>query len=254
MDLGVQVAVADVVERGHVADLAGVDQHVQDLDGGAGVADPDVPGRRGVTVGGAGQLDPRRPRLADGGGVATLRVLASCGTSRKRAVWYWTATLPRPVRHGDPAGAAHADIGQSRASTRRKSSSLTRKMFHMAFRPSGRMQQPMKRRMPWMADAGPAVSQASTYETVCRHRPRREAASRRQCRLRTSTVDLGGLLSDGTSRVRPGSRAGTWIARMAVSSWTCPPVNAMTVSSRAAAASCFLPGVCHRGTGRVRWA
>jgi hypothetical protein len=35
------------------------------------------------------------------------------------------------VRHGDPAGAAHADIGQSRASTRRKSSSLTPEVFHV---------------------------------------------------------------------------------------------------------------------------
>src|SRR3954471_10319084 len=67
-------------------------------------------------------------------GVATLRVLASWGTSRKRAVWYWMATLPLPVRHGDPAGAAQADIGQSRASTRRKSSSLTREVIHTAFR------------------------------------------------------------------------------------------------------------------------
>src|SRR5688500_15458778 len=46
------------------------------------------------------------------------------GTSRNRAVWYWPATLPRPVRHGDPAGAAHEDIGQSLASTLRKSSAL----------------------------------------------------------------------------------------------------------------------------------
>jgi hypothetical protein len=46
------------------------------------------------------------------------------GMSRNRAVWYWAATFPRPVRHGDPAGAAQEDIGQSLASTLRKSSSL----------------------------------------------------------------------------------------------------------------------------------
>jgi hypothetical protein len=56
--------------------------------------------------------------------------LARRGTSRNRAVWYCAATLPRPVRHGDPAGAAQDDIGQSLASTRRKLSSLTRRSFH----------------------------------------------------------------------------------------------------------------------------
>ena len=50
--------------------------------------------------------------------------------ARNRAVWYCAATLPLPVRHGDPAGAAQEDIGQSFASTRRKSSSLTRRSFH----------------------------------------------------------------------------------------------------------------------------
>ena len=63
-------------------------------------------------------------------GTGTLSTFASCGTSRNRAVWYCTATLPLPVRHGDPAGAAQEDIGQSFASTRRKSSSLTRGSFH----------------------------------------------------------------------------------------------------------------------------
>ena len=64
------------------------------------------------------------------GGTGTLRAFARCGTSRNRAVWYCAATLPLPVRHGDPAGAAQEDIGQSFASTRRKSSSLTRGSFH----------------------------------------------------------------------------------------------------------------------------
>jgi hypothetical protein len=47
-----------------------------------------------------------------------------------RLLWYCAATLPRPVRHGEPAGAAQEDIGQSFASTRRKSFSLTRGSFH----------------------------------------------------------------------------------------------------------------------------
>lgn len=59
-----------------------------------------------------------------------MSVLVRWGTSRKRAVWYWIATLPLPVRHGDPAGAAQEDMGQSWASTRRKSS-LTRRSFHV---------------------------------------------------------------------------------------------------------------------------
>lgn len=40
------------------------------------------------------------------------------------------SALPLPVRQGDPAGAAQDDIGQSLASTRRKSLSLTRGSFH----------------------------------------------------------------------------------------------------------------------------
>ena len=47
-------------------------------------------------------------------------------------MWYWVATLPLLVRHGDPAGAAQDDIGQSFASTRRKLSSLTRRSFHVS--------------------------------------------------------------------------------------------------------------------------
>ncbi len=46
-------------------------------------------------------------------------------------VAYETATLPLPVRHGEPAGAAQVDIGQSCASTCRKSSSLTLESFHV---------------------------------------------------------------------------------------------------------------------------
>ena len=65
------------------------------------------------------------------GGTGTLRAFARWGTSRNRAVWYWAATLPRLVRQGDPAGATQDDIGQSLASTRRKSSSLTRSSFHV---------------------------------------------------------------------------------------------------------------------------
>jgi hypothetical protein len=64
-------------------------------------------------------------------GTGTLSALARWSTSRNRAVWYCAATRPRPVLHGDPAGAAQEDIGQSLASTRRKSSSLARRSFHV---------------------------------------------------------------------------------------------------------------------------
>jgi len=64
------------------------------------------------------------------GGTGTLSAFARRGTSRNRAVWYCAATLPLLVRHGEPAGAVQDDIGQSFASTRRKSFSLTRGSFH----------------------------------------------------------------------------------------------------------------------------
>jgi hypothetical protein len=77
-----------------------------------------------AAAGGRGSSVQAAPGLRSGG-TGTARVFASRGTSRNRAVWYWAATRPRPVRHGDPAGAAQDDIGQSLASTRRKSPSLT---------------------------------------------------------------------------------------------------------------------------------
>ena len=85
-----------------------------------------------------------------GGGTGTARAFASRGTSRNRAVWYWAATLPRPVRQGESAGAAHDAIGQSFASARRKSSSLTRTQIVscVRFRSSACLHQPMKRGQP----------------------------------------------------------------------------------------------------------
>jgi hypothetical protein len=80
-------------------------------------------------AGGRGSSVQAEPGLRSSG-TGTLSALASCGTSRNRAVWYWAATLPRPVRHGDPAGAAQEDIGQPFASTRKKSFSPTRGSFH----------------------------------------------------------------------------------------------------------------------------
>jgi integrase len=74
--------------------------------------------------------------------------------AKTRAVWYWAATLPRPVRHGDPAGAAQDDIGQSLASTRRKSSSLTRTSFHEPVASSRCLQQPVKHFWPCWRSAG----------------------------------------------------------------------------------------------------
>lgn len=60
-----------------------------------------------------------RPSKANGlrtAGVGTSSALASWGTRRKRAVRCWMATLPLPVRQGEPAGAAQVDIGQMCAS------------------------------------------------------------------------------------------------------------------------------------------
>jgi hypothetical protein len=82
-------------------------------------------------AGGRGSSVQAEPGLR-AGGTGTPRAFAKAGTSRNRAVWYWAATLPRLVRHGDPAGAVQDDIGQSLASTRRKSSSLTCRSFHVA--------------------------------------------------------------------------------------------------------------------------
>ena len=80
-------------------------------------------------VGSRGSSVQAEPGLRTGG-TGTLSAFARWGTSRNRAVWYCAATRPRPVRHGDPAGAAQEDIGQSFASARKKSFSLTRGSFH----------------------------------------------------------------------------------------------------------------------------
>jgi len=56
------------------------------------------------------------------------------GSIRRIRVRYpttWTATLPLPVRQGEPAGAAQEDIGQSLASTQRKLPPLTLGSFHV---------------------------------------------------------------------------------------------------------------------------
>src|SRR5260370_543184 len=89
------------------------------------------PAGGGPADGGRGSSVQAEPGLRTGG-TGTLRAFARWGTSRNRAVWYWAATLPRLVRQGDPAGAVQDDIGQSLASTRRKSSSLTCRSFHVA--------------------------------------------------------------------------------------------------------------------------
>jgi Domain of unknown function (DUF4158) len=86
----------------------------------------------------------RLPEVPHGARVSDLERCAgarrrAAAASRSRSTWtrsprsavcYCAATLPLPVRHGDPAGAAQEDIGQSFASTRRKPSSLTRRSFH----------------------------------------------------------------------------------------------------------------------------
>ena len=70
---------------------------------------------------------------------------------------------------GRAGGAAQEDIGQSLASTCRKSFSLTRGSFHGGCHPPDRMQQPVKHGSPCSASSGRAVSRALTRE---RGRPR----------------------------------------------------------------------------------
>ncbi|KUN50179.1 hypothetical protein AQJ27_00020 [Streptomyces olivochromogenes] len=91
------------------------------------------PSRRGVpesrtcptgsapAIAGRGSSVQAEPGLRTAG-VGTPSTFASWGTRRKRAVCYWMATLPLPVRHGEPAGAAQVDIGQACDFTRLKSS------------------------------------------------------------------------------------------------------------------------------------
>jgi hypothetical protein len=102
---------------------------------------------------GTAAADPAAPAgCFEAAGVGTLSTLASWGTRRKRAVWYWMATLPLPVRHGEPAGAAQVDIGQSCDSTRLKSSLATPDCFMRVFQTSSRLQQVMKHdRRRWTA-------------------------------------------------------------------------------------------------------
>ncbi len=88
-----------------------------------------------------------------------------CTTTGRNALSI-TARVPMP-------GAAQEDIGQSFASTRRKSSSLTRGSFHGVCHPPGRMQQPVKHGSPCSASGGRAVSQALAYETRGRQSERR---------------------------------------------------------------------------------
>jgi hypothetical protein len=103
-----------------------------------------------------------------------LRDFAREGTSRNRAVWYWTATLPFPVRHGDPAGAAQDDIGQSLASTRRKSSPVTPRSFHVSgsrtrsYAPSNETEFALNRRDPARCFIGER-SVASCFEQETTH-------------------------------------------------------------------------------------
>src|SRR5262249_59784386 len=65
----------------------------------------------------------------DGGG-RNVQGLGQAGNQPETGGVILGGHLPLPVRHGEPAGAAQADMGQSRASTRRKSS-VTRRVFHM---------------------------------------------------------------------------------------------------------------------------
>jgi hypothetical protein len=113
-----------------------------------------VPGRRGAGRRGPGQFGPGRARPAQRRDRDAER-LARCGTSRNRAVWCYAATLPLPVQHGEPAGAAQDDIGQSLASTSRKSRRSPVDRFMCPFHPSCRLQRSVKHRCPcWRSAEG----------------------------------------------------------------------------------------------------
>ncbi|MCW2934659.1 MAG: hypothetical protein JWM19_5621, partial [Actinomycetia bacterium] len=102
------------------------------------------------------------------GGTGTLRAFARRGTSRNRAVWYWAATFPRPVRHGDPAGAAQEDIGQSFVSMLRKSSSLTPRSFHVGVSFVQSFATTHETAVRLVTAALRPVSQVTACETGCR--------------------------------------------------------------------------------------
>lgn len=78
----------------------GVELWAEGLPGGrgAGVAEADVPDRIAVGACRSRQLVQDDPGLC-AAGVGTPSTLASWGTRRKRAVWYWMATLSLLVRH-----------------------------------------------------------------------------------------------------------------------------------------------------------
>ena len=99
--------------------------------GGAGVPDPHVPRRHDAGRRGPGQLGPGRARLAvrrdrDAEGLRQMGHEPEPG-----GVVLGRHPAPaRPARRAGRGGTE--DIGQSLASTRRKSSSLTRRSFHVA--------------------------------------------------------------------------------------------------------------------------
>jgi hypothetical protein len=92
------------------------------------------------------------------------------------------ATLPLPVRHGEPAGAAQVDIGQGCDSTRLKSSLMSPDCFMRVFQPSSRLQRLMKHETRSVFGGLRIVSQVTAYET-----PSPEAA-RKMCRSPEASI------------------------------------------------------------------
>jgi hypothetical protein len=65
------------------------------------------------------QLHPGRAGLRTGG-TGTFSAFTSEGTRRNRAVWYWIATRPLVVRHGEPAGAAQVEHAEGSAGSHQR--------------------------------------------------------------------------------------------------------------------------------------
>ena len=54
------------------------------------------------------------------GGTGTFSAFTSEGTRRNRAMWYWIATRPLVVRHGEPAGAAQVEHAEGSAGSHQR--------------------------------------------------------------------------------------------------------------------------------------
>lgn len=104
-------------------------------------------------------------------GVGTPSTFATWGTRRKRAVSYWMATLPLPVRQGEPSGATH---GGHQAGVRFHALEAVvhgPDRFVGSFQTSSRLRQLMKHDRRRRTTGRCGVSWAVTHETPFRAAP-----------------------------------------------------------------------------------